>query len=339
MSESKQPSTIGDRLRRWIDRSGLPTSTQLEELAGDASDRRFVRILPPAGPTRVLVVHQDSIDPEQLPLIQVSALFRQLPVPVPAIHDVDAELGIIVLEDLGDTTLESALTVSTPEQRDAYYDEAVELITTIQSGGRRLATTPNQAFALALDVAKLSSELDFFVSHFLEDHRRCALSAKLRKHLDDDFRTLATEMSREQRVLCHRDFHSRNLMLHEGRLHVIDLQDARMGPDTYDLVSLLRDSYVELEHRTIERLIERYSYLTQVADGVALRRRFARTALQRNLKALGTFGYQIAVKGRSRYRDAIPRTLKHLQQTLRSDDSYARLHDTLSSLIPELAAS
>lgn len=339
MRESGQPSAIEYRLRQWVKRAGLPESTQLQELAGDASDRRFVRVVPPTTRTRVLVVHQNSIDPKQLPLVQVSALFRQLPVPVPEIYDFDTELGIVVLEDLGNTTLESALTAATPEQRIAYYDEAVELIATIQSGGRRLATTPNPAFALAFDVAKLSSELDFFVRHFLETHRRCTLSVELRTHLDDEFRILATEMAEESRVLCHRDFHSRNLMLHEGRLHVIDLQDARMGPDTYDLVSLLRDSYVELEHGTVDRFIDRYGALTHVTDDVALRRRFSRTALQRNLKALGTFGYQIAAKGHSRYRDAIPRTLGYLRQTLQSDDRYTRLHDALSSLIPELATS
>ena len=338
MTEPGRPRAIEDRLRRWVERAGLPATTRLEPLVGDASDRRFVRVVPPAAPTRVLVVHQESIDPERLPLIQVSALFRELPVPVAEVHGVDPDLGIVVLEDLGDTTLESALTDATPEQRDTLYDEAVELIATIQTGGRRLAATPNPAFALAFDVAKLTSELDFFVRHFLEDHRRCTLSVELRTCLDDEFRTLATEMSTEPRVLCHRDFHSRNLMLHQGRLHVIDLQDARMGTDTYDLVSLLRDSYVELEYGTVARLIDRYGALIHVADDAALRRRFARTALQRNLKALGTFGYQIAVRGRGRYRDAIPRTLGYARRTLGSDARFARLHEALSSLIPELRA-
>ena len=339
MRESKQPSTIEYRLKQWVERAGLPKSTQLQEMAGDASDRRFVRVVPPTKRTRVLVVHQNAIDPMQLPLIQVSALFQKLTVPVPEIYDFDTELGIVVLEDLGNTTLESALTAATPEQRDMYYDEAVELIATIQSGGRRLASTPHPAFALAFDVAKLSSELDFFLSHFLESHRRCRLSVELRTRLDDEFRILATEISEESRVLCHRDFHSRNLMVHEGKLHVIDLQDARMGPDTYDLVSLLRDSYVELEQTTVDRLIDRYGALTHVTDDAALRRRFSRTALQRNLKALGTFGAQIETKGNSRYRSAIPRTLGYLRQTLQSDDRYARLHDTLSSLVPELSIS
>ena len=66
---------------------------------------------------------------------------------------------------------------------------------------------------------------------------------------------IADELASEPRVLCHRDYHSRNLMLHGGTLHIIDFQDARMGPDTYDLVSLLRDSYVDLTDVELDELI------------------------------------------------------------------------------------
>ena len=61
-----------------------------------------------------------------------------------------------------------------------------------------------------------------------------------------EWAAIAEELAAEPRVLCHRDYHSRNLMLHDGSLYIIDFQDARMGPDTYDLVSLLRDSYVDI---------------------------------------------------------------------------------------------
>ena len=66
---------------------------------------------------------------------------------------------------------------------------------------------------------------------------------------------LVEKLAAEPRVLCHRDYHSRNLMLHDGQLYIIDFQDARMGPDTYDLVSLLRDSYVDLPEQTVDELI------------------------------------------------------------------------------------
>ena len=112
-------------------------------------------------------------------------------------------------------------------------------------------------------------------------------------------------------MLCHRDYHSRNLMLHGGSLHIIDFQDARMGPDTYDLASLLRDSYVDISERELDELIA-YFLALKGAAGRRRRsgRRFDLMALQRNLKALGTFGYQTTTRRNPVYIQYIPRTLE-----------------------------
>ena len=326
------------RARTWLRRAGLPPSTRLAPLAGDASDRRFVRIVPPGAPSRILVVHDGPIDPETLPLIRVAELFRRLPVPVPVIHGADAALGIVVVDDLGDTMLEDAVATLPAIERDARYREAVETIAAIQRGGRRLAASAAAPFRLSFDAAKLTQELDFFVEHFVAGYRRRTLTAAARRALDDEFRALATEMAAEPRVLCHRDFHSRNLMVHRDRLHVIDFQDARMGPDTYDLASLLRDAYVPLEPAEVDRLLAHYQTLTGVRDGAALRRRFVRTTVQRALKALGTFGYQIAVRGNPRYRDAVPRTLAYVQDAIRRDPKRRRLGELLGTVLEEPAS-
>ena len=128
-------------------------------------------------------------------------------------------------------------------------------------------------------------------------------------------RELVETLAAEPRVLCHRDYHSRNLMLHDERLYIIDFQDARMGPDTYDLVSLLRDSYVDLPEQTVDELIAYFLALkgqTGRADE-AFRRRFDLMALQRNLKALGTFGYQTTARRNPVYIQYIPRTLRYVR--------------------------
>ena len=336
------PRPAGDdteaRARIWMDRAGLAASTPLRPLAGDASDRRFFRVTPAGAPSRVLVVHTGPVDPDTLPLIRVAELFRQLPAPVPAIEDADAALGIVVVEDLGDTTLETALGTATDREREARYREAVALIAAIQRGGRRLAVSGAAPFRLAFDVAKLTGELEFFVEHFLTGHRRRTVTPPVRAALAAEFRKLAAEMAGEPRVLCHRDFHSRNLMVHRGRLHVIDFQDARLGPDTYDLVSLLRDAYVALDAPAVDRLIAHYQDLMEVSDGAALRRRFTRTTVQRALKALGTFGYQIAVRGNPRYRDPVPRTLAYVRDAVRCDRRRRRLRDLLAPLLPEIGS-
>lgn len=323
------------RVRAWLGDAGLPPATRIERLAGDASDRRFVRIAPPEGPSRVLVVHPEPIDPDTLPLIEVAGLFRRLPVPVPAVHGADAALGIVVVEDLGDTMLEDAVAVLPAAGRIRRYREAVEIVAAIQHGGRRLAGSPASPFRLAFDVAKLLQELHFFVEHFVTGFRRHTLTPAARQGLDDEFRALAAAMAAEPRVLCHRDFHARNLMLHRERLHVIDFQDARMGPDTYDIASLLRDAYVELEAPEVESLLEHFRTATGIRDGTDLRRRFVRTTVQRTLKALGTFGFQVAVRGKSRYRDAVPRTLAYARQAIGEDPERRRLGELLGAVLED----
>src|SRR6185436_15539335 len=109
-------------------------------------------------------------------------------------------------------------------------------------------------FGIAFDRDKLMWELNFFVKHFLEAYRGLDVSAAARSALDAEWTSITTELAGEPRVLCHRDYHSRNLMVHAGRLYMIDFQDARMGPDTYDLASLLRDSYVDLSEDRVDEL-------------------------------------------------------------------------------------
>ena len=321
------------RARAWITQAGLPAATTVTPLAGDASDRRFLRVTPPGGPTRIVVVHAGPIDPETLPLVTVARLFRALPVPVPATLDADAALGIVVLEDLGDTTLEAALAGASSDVRSAWYREAVDLIVALQTGGTRLAGSDALPFRQAFDAAKLAWELQFFAEHFLGACREQALTPAFRRALDAEFRSLADQMAAEPRVLCHRDLHSRNLMLHAGRLHVIDFQDARMGPDTYDLVSLLRDAYVDVDDALTDQCLDRYQQAMAVTDGAALRQRFDRTTVQRTLKALGTFGYQMTVRRNLRYAGAISRAIRYARGTLVHDPDRRRLRDLLVPLL------
>ena len=199
-----------------------------------------------------------------------------------------------------------------------------------------MASTEFVPFGLAFDEAKLTSELDFFVQHFLIAHRDASLSPTRRADLAAEFSALAAELAAEPRVLCHRDYHSRNLMLHNGQLHVIDFQDARMGPDTYDLVSLLRDSYVSLDRSFVEQIIGSYLARVGMSDTPAFTERFDHMSVQRHLKALGTFGYQTAVLGRDRYRDAIPRTLGYLRDVFERRPRYGHLRTLLATHLPEL---
>jgi N-acetylmuramate 1-kinase len=130
-------------------------------------------------------------------------------------------------------------------------------------------------------------------------------------------------------VLCHRDYHSRNLMLHGGSLYIIDFQDARMGPDTYDLVSLLRDSYVDLTPQQVDELIAFFLALKGRSDEVEFRRRFDLMALQRNLKALGTFGYMTTSRNNTVYIQYIPRTVAYVKANLANYPRFDRLRSLI----------
>ena len=127
-----------------------------------------------------------------------------------------------------------------------------------------------------------------------------------------------------------------------GSLVIIDFQDARLGPSTYDLVSLLRDSYVDLPSRNVDELIAYFLALQAGAAGVSpdaaaeFRRRFDVMALQRNLKALGTFGYQTVTRDNPVYIQYIPRTLNYVRANLAKYPRFARLRELLAGLIEEL---
>ena len=129
-------------------------------------------------------------------------------------------------------------------------------------------------------------------------------------------------------MLCHRDYHSRNLMWRDERLCIIDFQDARLGPDTYDLASLLRDSYVDLPEQVVDELIAYFLALQgRSAESAEFRRRFDLMALQRNLKALGTFGYQTTARRNPVYIQYIPRTLNYVRANLHRYPRFAAAAD------------
>ncbi len=324
-----------ERIDTYLTRFGL-TSARVVPLTGDASDRRYFRILVPDRPSIVLSLYSAPFDFETLPFVNVGRLLEQMPVPVPAVLGQAGDLGILALEDLGDVTLQAHLGAASAAEHAALYREAVALIAAIQRRGADLASPQYLPFGIAFDVEKLTWELDFFIAHFIEAYRGVFFKPEERDALRREFSTVVEVLAAEPRVLCHRDYHSRNLMLHDGRLCIIDFQDARMGPDTYDLVSLLRDSYVDLPEQTVDELIAYFLAVKGEHGSEAdFRRRFDLMALQRNLKALGTFGYQTTTRRNPVYIQYIPRTLRYVRNNLDALPQYGRLRELLAAHVEE----
>jgi aminoglycoside/choline kinase family phosphotransferase len=326
------------RVQAYLERSGLSArGARVVPLTGDASDRRYFRVLGADGPSTVVALHAGPIDFAKLPFVKVAELLGRMPLPIPAILDHADDLGLLLLEDLGDVTLQAHLGAAPATEHLALYRQAVAIIDILQSRGEEMRSSTYPPYGLAFDVEKLTWELEFFATHFLQAYRGVELAAREREALAQEFRAAVEELAAEPRVLCHRDYHSRNLMLHHGKLYVIDFQDARMGPETYDLVSLLRDSYVDLPESYVDSLIAYYlAVRDRTSDEPAFRTRFDVMALQRNLKALGTFGYQTTARRNPVYIQYIPRTLRHVRDNLKRHPRFGRLHEILAAHVDEL---
>ena len=333
---------LRERIDRYLDTSGLGgANPRVVPLTGDASDRRYFRVIPEDGPSIVLALHAGPIDFASLPFATVAELFQLIPLPVPGVLGHSDELGIVALQDLGDVTLQAHLGAASAAEHAALYRQAVALIELLQRRGADLCSDRYPPYRVSFDVEKLTWELEFFATYFVQGYRGVALGAAERAALSEEWQAIVRELAAEPRVLCHRDYHSRNLMLREGSLYIIDFQDARMGPDTYDLVSLLRDSYVDIGDRELDELIAYFLALkrsdTPAAPEDEFRRRFDLMAVQRNLKALGTFGYQTVTRRNTVYIQYMPRTLRYVRTNLERHPRFTRLRGLLAAHIEELS--
>lgn len=319
-----------------------------DELRGDASDRRYYRLLfdppLPAGSSAVLMVlsAEGGLDPgRELPYLDVQRHLRNAGIPVPEIYRYDEDRGLLLIEDVGDVTLEDRLLGAGPEEREPLYRQAIDILIAIQARATRGSEAECVAFTLAFDVEKLMWELRFFLEHAVEGLWGRKMGGKDRGRIEALLEELCADLAAEPRVFAHRDYHSRNLMVREGELVVLDFQDARLGPATYDLASLLRDSYHDLEQGLFESLVD--YYLDRREEGGApsydrgrFRERFDLMALQRNLKAIGTFAFQKAVKGSSRYLPYIPITLGYVRENLARHPRHEELRRLLRRYIDGL---
>jgi aminoglycoside/choline kinase family phosphotransferase len=339
MVEKRSPDSAEQRERIdvYLGRNGFGVfHPRIIPLTGDASDRRYYRILTAHGAPFVLALHASAFDVNTLPFANVARLLERMPVPIPKILGHADDIGVLALEDLGDVTLQAHLGAATSSQHSDLYRQAVALIATIQKRGAELESPEYLPYRIAFDVDKLTWEMEFFIKHFIEAYRGVVISSIVLEALREEFSQVIEELAGEPRVLCHRDYHSRNLMYHQDRLYIIDFQDARMGPDTYDLVSLLRDSYVDLPEQTVTDLLGYFLALKGVSgQEEAFRDRFNLMALQRNLKALGTFGYQTTARRNPVYIQYIPRTLRNVRENLEAHPRFARLRDVLAAHVEE----
>jgi aminoglycoside/choline kinase family phosphotransferase len=306
--EKRLPSAVwGNELPRHVER-----------LAGDASTRLYFRAFYAEKGTAIIMLQPHPGQNEEAGFLEIQEFLEALDLPVPRVYAHDRNQGLVILEDLGDDLLESVVERASKAQIREIYGEAVNLLVSMRRSTSNVSSGC-RAFDLAFDEAKLMEEMQFFRTHFVEGLCKIELPPAASSLLEEFFLTICKTLAAQPRIFTHRDFHSRNLMLHKDRLVMIDFQDARMGPAQYDLASLLRDSYVTLPDQLVEELLS--TYMDEVGETVEdsrarFRYIFDVMSLQRNIKALGTFGYQLSVRGNGRYSASIPRTAAYVSRNI-----------------------
>lgn len=318
--QDKTNITTGDlgekRVRSYAARhfGVMPEQVRLTGLTPDASTRKYYRIAAASNPAATLIVslYPAPFNPHDNSFIDVTKLFERAHLPVPKIIDVAGTEGIILQEDLGDTSLAQWMAEALEGNDQTGADEmlrcAIELIARIQAASDLARETDSIASRLAFDEDKLGWELNFFFDHFFGSYCHQQLPPNEEQAIKTDLQAVARELANRPRVLTHRDYHAMNLMVDpRGNLRIIDHQDARMGPATYDLVPLLVERRLEPADEAWVEAWQHYFLREREKQGLPkiapeeLRYEFNLMTVQRQLKAVGTFSYQTGVAGRGEF--------------------------------------
>lgn len=318
--------------------SGLASGYLIEPIKGGASTRNYYRVYLPGLPVHssaVIQLNNKRFRLDESDYYQVGEILRKLNLPVPAIYEDFSRDGALLLQDIGDSNLCDLAS----EIRDdtialeALYRQAIDHMVVFQTRAIHYSQGVN-AFQRAFDEKKLLWELDFMMKHFAASFSRYEPRGAGLKTLKSFFDDLVNRIAALPRVFCHRDYHSRNLMLWNEQVYIVDFQDARMGPHVYDLVSLLGDSYVDLGDLLRRKLLEYYleCHPDFSADDLhILNDQFNLVALQRHLKHLGTFGYQVSI-GKQDCRDYMPLTFHYLEKNFLNFPEYEEAMKILTEL-------
>lgn len=297
------PEEASRYLSDWIG-----TGWTANPLRGDASVRAYYRISADAG-LYMLAYYPEEVRSQLRRFLGAhDAIASSAPIPRVLHH---CDLAVLQI-DVGDETLFDVLHRDR-ERGLALYRNAIDVLLKFQ-GSPQDARGLNPPF----DAATFKTELEMTVEYYVEGLMERTGDASLAKAMT----LLSSNVSSHPYVLCHRDYHGQNIHIVNDDLFVIDYQDLRMGPDSYDLASLLRDRGVgEIIGRESELELLDY-YRQQSGADVAIVSRYFEALLQRSLKILGTFARQALTRGRTHYLDFIPSTLRTVERCLEELPQY-----------------
>lgn len=319
----------------FLDRQLPNQEFSLSPLAGDASSRRYYRVLS-ENKSWVLMEWEPFSSPQEFPFLSVQQYFSKHEIQVPHVHGYDADKGLFLLEDLGDLTLERRFwEFQNQEVVIPFYKKTLDQLIKIHSlsfedQGDRACT----AYQTEFSVEKLVWEMNYAKKYLLKELLALDLPTSLEVNLEQEFIQLCQSLYASPQVICHRDFHSRNVMLHFNDLVIIDFQDARLGPPVYDLVSLFCDSYVELDDSWVQQLMDYYIENFRYFDALNLNREafldlYQQQIIQRCFKACGSFASFKVTRDDKRYLSYIQPTLERVLNQLSQTSFCPTLREVL----------
>jgi N-acetylmuramate 1-kinase len=318
------------------------------KLKGEASSRSYYRVGSPPKSHVVMVMPPDAAKksdeatqgaaPTELPFVNVHRYLTRLGIRVPRILRYDDPKGLMVLEDLTDQTFEQALTTG---KRESLYTQAVELLASLRARAERTVDTSCLAFTRSFDHALYDWEFHHFREWGMEAWSGQKPTSDERGELDAHFARLSTQLAAAPKGFTHRDYQSRNLMVTNGELVVIDFQDALQGPRQYDLVALLRDSYVELDRPFVEAMLHQYieAFAKETKERIDAKpfiAFFDLLTVQRKLKDAGRFEFINRVKGNPGFLPSIPASLRYVKTAFDMQPELSGVRRIIAKYVPEV---
>lgn len=266
----------------------------IRKLRGEASTRNFFRVSF-KDHSLVAMVYPEERECEIATIERFTRLYAAHGLNVPAIEEIIGN-RIILQEDLGDLLIQTAFSRFSREEKKKVLERIAGIVV-------ELGRIPAAHTAAVLDTARMKWEMDFFLAHFVPGF--CVSGVDT-----EDLRRKLYEMVKgigPIETFAHRDFHSRNMLYYRGDVYLVDFQDSLVGPVYYDLVSFVFDAYLELGNL-------RGYFLDSLRDrGMVIEEeQYFLTALERNIKALGTFGFQVTVRKNLSYKKYMARTIRHI---------------------------
>jgi len=271
-----------------------------KEVLADASSRRYYRFYHKKG--SLILMQRASFDINTDRFYLTYNFFKKLKVNLPKLYYYDAKKGYMVLEDLGDLTIQS-LNIN----KETNYLSSVNLITQYQNN-QNINVYP---MTYSFTYAKFYNELIMTKYYYIDKYKANITHNK--KQLEFFFKELTTLIMQQKFCLTHRDYHSRNILVYNNKIYLIDFQDARLGPYTYDLASLIIDPYANIEDKLSNYLIETYYNNTKHEAYKNYILNYNLTCLQRALKILGSYAYQKIVNNNDTYLKYIPITIEKIK--------------------------